>query len=113
MNAVEIGGPGVWGIIAALGVLTYLTRFVFLGIVGNRPLPAWLLRHLRYTGVAVLPGLVAPLVLWPAATGGEPDAARLIAAAVALAVGVWRRDVIQAVVAGALALAAIGWLLNG
>lgn len=103
----------VWLIIAALGVLTYLTRFVFLGLVGDRPLPGWLLRHLRYTGVAVLPGLVAPLVLWPAATQGTPDIARLLAAGVALGVGAWRRDVIQAVVAGALALAAFSWLLPG
>lgn len=103
----------VWLIIAALGVLTYLTRFVFLGLVGDRPLPPWLLRHLRYTGVAVMPGLVAPLVLWPAATGGQPDAARLLAAGVALAVGVWRRDVIQAVLAGALTLAGASWVLHG
>lgn len=90
----------VWLIICVLGVLTYLTRFVFLGIVGDREMPAWLLRHLRFTGVAVLPGLVAPLILWPDATGGDPDAARLIAAGVTLAVGMWRRDVIQAVIAG-------------
>ncbi|SFJ07402.1 AzlD domain-containing protein [Jannaschia pohangensis] len=101
---------GVWGIIAALGVLTYLTRFVFIGIVGDRPLPPWLLRHLRYTGVAVLPGLVAPLVVWPEATGGTPDAARLLAAAVALGVGAWRRDVILAVVAGGLVMAGFSLL---
>ena len=112
MSPVEIGGPGVWGIIAALGVLTYLTRFVFLGIVGDRPLPGWLLRHLRYTGVAVLPGLVAPLIVWPAATGGETDPIRLVASAVALGVGVWRKDVVQAVVAGALVMGGLSWL-NG
>ncbi len=102
----------VWIVIGSLGVLTYLTRFLFLGIIGDRELPPWVLRHLRFTGVAVLPGLVAPLILWPAATGGEPDAARLLAAGVALAVGVWRRDVILAVVAGAVTLAAMGWLLG-
>jgi len=99
-----MSGAGVWGIIAALGVLTYLTRFVFLGIVGDRPLPPWLLRHLRYTSVAVLPGLVAPLLVWPEATGGTPDLARLLAAGVALGVGAWRRDVILAVVAGGLTM---------
>ncbi len=103
----------VWLIILSLAALTYLTRFVFLGLVGDRPLPAWLLRHLRYTGVAVLPGLVAPLVVWPAATGGATDPVRLAAAVVALGVGAWRRDVIQAVVAGALTLAALSWLLPG
>lgn len=102
----------VWLIIVALGALTYMTRFVFLGLIGNREMPAWLLRHLRFTGVAVLPGLVAPLVLWPDATGGAPDAARLIAAGVTLAVGMWRRDVIQAVLAGGVTFAALNALLG-
>lgn len=94
----------IWVIICALGGLTYLTRFSFLGLIGNRPLPDWVLRHLRYTGVAVMPGLVVPLVLWPQATGGEPDLARLLAAGVTLAVGVWRKDVLAAVLAGFAAL---------
>ncbi|TFL20058.1 AzlD domain-containing protein [Jannaschia formosa] len=102
----------VWGIIVALGIGTYAARFAFLGLVGDRPMPPWLLRHLRYTGVAVLPGLVAPLVVWPAATGGEVDPARLLAAAAALGVGYWRKDVIQAVLAGGLTLAAMSWALG-
>ncbi|CTQ48376.1 AzlD domain-containing protein [Jannaschia donghaensis] len=102
----------VWLIIAALGVLTYMTRFVFLGLIGDREMPPWLLRHLRFTGVAVLPGLVAPLILWPAATGGEPDAARLIAAGVTLAVGMWRKDVIQAVIAGGATFAVLNGLMG-
>lgn len=100
-----MSGYPVWAIIAVLGVLTYLTRYAFLGLIGDRPLPPWLLRHLRYTGVAVLPGLVAPLLLVPAAAGGAPDPGRLAAAGVALLVGAWRRDVIQAVLAGAAVLA--------
>jgi branched-subunit amino acid transport protein len=87
----------VWGIIAALGIGTFLSRFCFLGLVGDRPMPAWLLRHIRYTGVTVLPALAVPLVL---ASEGGGDAARVAAAAVALGVGVWRRDSIAAVAAG-------------
>ena len=102
-----MSGSNVWLVIGALGALTYLTRFVFLGLIGDRRMPPWLLRHLRFTGVAVLPGLVAPLLVWPAATGGEPDPARLLAAAVTLAVGMWRRDVIQAVLAGGIVFAAL------
>ncbi|MGB3406996.1 MAG: AzlD domain-containing protein [Jannaschia sp.] len=94
----------VWGVIACLGVLTYVTRFVFLGLIGDRPLPPWVLRHLRYTAVAVLPGLVAPLVVWPEATGGSTDPVRLIAAMAALGVGAWRKDTIQGVGAGALVM---------
>ena len=94
----------VWGIIAALGVGTFLLRFSFLGVLGNRELPEWVLRHLRYTGVAVLPGLVAPLVLWPPATGGETDPARLLAAVATVAAGLWSRSVLGAMAAGAAAL---------
>ena len=60
----------LWTVIISLGLGSFALRFVFLGVVGNRPLPDWLLRHLRYTAVAVLPALIAPLVLWPPATGG-------------------------------------------
>lgn len=91
----------VWGVILALGIGTFLIRFSFLGLLGRKPLPEWVLRHLRYTAVAVLPGLVAPLVLWPPATGGEADPARLLAAAATVAAGLWARSVLWAMGAGA------------
>lgn len=102
----------IWGIIVVLAIGTFLIRFSFLGLIGSRPMPQIVVRLLRYTPVAVLPGLVAPLVLWPAATGGQPDAVRLVAAAVALAVGLWTRQVIFAIVAGFAALYA-GLFLTG
>jgi branched-subunit amino acid transport protein len=94
----------VWGVILALGVGTFLIRFSFLGLIGRRPLPEWVLRHLRYTAVAVLPGLVAPLVLWPQATAGQADPARLLAAGAVVAAGLWTRSVIWAMAAGAFVL---------
>ena len=98
---------------ALLGIGTFLIRFSFLGLIGSRPMPAWVLRHLRYTAVAVLPGLVAPLVIWPAATGGELDPARMAAAVVTVAVGLWRRSVLAGMIAGAVVLYAMlaltGW----
>lgn len=94
----------LWPIVLVLGAGTFLIRFSFLGLLGRRPMPAWLLRHLRYTGVAVLPGLVAPLVLWPAATGGAPDAPRLVAAVAVVAAGVRFRSVVGAMGAGAAVL---------
>ena len=99
-----MSGGALWAVIAGLGVGTFLIRFSFLGLVGRRPLPAWVLRHLRYTAVAVLPGLVAPLVLWPPATGGETDPARLLAGLATVAAGLWTRSVPGAMGAGALAL---------
>lgn len=94
----------IWTIITVLGVGTYLLRFSFLGLIGGKDLPEWVLRHLRYTAVAVLPGLVAPLVLWPAATGGDVDPARLSAALVTFAVGILTRNVVASIVLGGATL---------
>ena len=94
----------IWVLIVLLGLGTFLIRFSFLGLIGDRKLPPWVLRHLRYTPVAVLPGLMAPLVLWPAATGGEPDPARLAAAAATLAVGYLTKSFLYAFVSGAAIL---------
>lgn len=104
--------PTIWLIIACLALGTFGLRFVFIGLVGNREMPPWLLRHLRYTAVAVMPGLIAPLVLWPAATGGQPDPARLSAAAVALVVGVLTKNVIGAIVGGIATLYIVQYLLT-
>ena len=50
----------IWVIIAVLGVGTYLIRWSFLGALGDRDLPNWMLRMLRYTPVAMLPALPLP-----------------------------------------------------
>jgi branched-subunit amino acid transport protein len=94
----------VWTVIAAMAVGTFLIRFSFIGLIGSRTLPEWVLRHLRYAPVAVIPALVTPLVLFPAAAGGSPDPARLAAAAATLAVGVATRSVLAAILAGIAAL---------
>lgn len=99
--------PKTWTVIIGLALGSYLIRFSFLGLIGNRPLPDWLLRHLRYTAVAVLPALVAPLVLFPQATGGATDLPRLAAALATLSVGLWRRNVLLAILAGAITLYAM------
>ncbi len=90
----------LWIVIASLAVGTFLVRYSFLGIIGGRSLPGWLLQHLKYVGVAVLPGLVAPLVVWPAATGGETDLPRLLAALAVILVGMAFKTVLGAVFAG-------------
>lgn len=103
----------IWLVVLALGLGTFLLRFSFLGLVGGRKLPDWVLRHLRYTAVAVLPALVTPLVAWPAATGGTPDPARLIAACATVAIGVALRiNVVWSILGGALVLYLGLWLIG-
>lgn len=92
-----------WAVVVVLGLGTYLIRLSFLGLLGNRPLPIWLVRALRYTAVAVLPALVAPAVLWPPTTGGAPDPARLATVAVTLLAGIVTRNMIAAIGAGGAA----------
>ena len=89
----------IWTVIFLLGIGTYLIRFSFLGIIGDRKMPDWVLRHLRYTPVAVLPGLVAPLVLWPDA-GANIDLLRVTAAFVTVGVAWWRKNLLWGFFAG-------------
>ncbi|WP_299871665.1 AzlD domain-containing protein [uncultured Sulfitobacter sp.] len=102
----------LWTVIIGLGLGSFFLRFVFTGLVGNRAMPDWLLRHLRYTAVAILPALVAPQVLWPAATGGETDPARLAAAVAALTVGLLTKNVIAAMLSGGFTLYGLLYLLG-
>ncbi|WP_375174455.1 AzlD domain-containing protein [Pseudooceanicola sp.] len=102
----------LWIVIFALGLGSFGLRFIFLGWIGDRALPEWVLRHLRYTAVAVLPALVAPLVVWPAATGGEADPARMGAAIVALVVGLATGRVFAAIVGGFTTLYALLWIIG-
>lgn len=94
----------VWTVIIGIGIGSFALRFIFTGLIGDRPMPDWMLRHLRYTAVAVLPGLVAPLVVFPQATGGELDAPRLSAAVVTLALGYTTKRVILSIFCGAAVL---------
>lgn len=94
----------IWLIIVTLGIGTFLIRFSFLGALGNTKLPPVVLRLLRFTPVAMLPALVAPLVVWPAATGGQTDPSRLAAAGVTIAVGLLTRNVLAAILSGGATL---------
>jgi len=102
----------IWVVILGVGLGTFLIRFSFIGLVGDRELPEWAMRLLRYVPVAVMPAIAVPLVVWPAATHGTPDPARMIAAVVALAVGTWRRGPLAAILAGMATLYLASWLLG-
>ena len=97
----------LWTVIISMAVGSYFLRFLFIGFVGGRELPEWVLRHLRYTAVAMLPALVAPLVVWPDATGGNFDFPRAIAAAVTLALGITTKNFVFAMLTGVATLYAL------
>ena len=102
----------LWIVIIMLGIGSFGLRFVFTGLVGNRPMPDWLLRHLRYTAVAILPALVAPQVIWPVATQGAFDVPRVAAAVVTLMVGISTKNVLAAILCGATTLYGLLYLLG-
>jgi branched-subunit amino acid transport protein len=88
-----------WTVTVLMAIGTFLIRFSFLGILGGRQLPGWLMLHLKYVAVAVFPALITPMVFWPEVTGGAMDPARIIAAAAAFVIG-WRFSVYGAIFAG-------------
>ncbi|WP_415921359.1 AzlD domain-containing protein [Tateyamaria sp. SN6-1] len=101
----------LWTVIIGLGIGSFLLRFAFLGFVGDRPLPEWMLRHLRYTAVAILPALCAPLVVF-SGDGGTTEPSRLTAAIVTLGIGALTRNVFAAIGAGAATLLVMVYLLG-
>ncbi len=102
----------IWIVIIGLAIGSFFLRFVFIGFVGDRPIPEWLLRHLRYTAVGFLPAIAAPLVLMPEATDGQTDPARLSAAIVTLLVGYFTKNVVWAILSGAITLYGLLFLLG-
>lgn len=102
----------LWIVIVGLAIGSFLLRFVFLGMVGSRPMPPWVLRHLRYTAVAILPALVTPLVIWPAAAGGAADVPRMAAAVATVTAGLLTRNVLAAILAGVVTLYGLLYLLG-
>ena len=102
----------LWIVIIGMALGSFALRFVFIGLVGDREMPAWVLRHLRYTAVAIIPALIAPLVVWPPATGGSPDLPRVMAALVTGVVGYVSKNVIWAMLAGASTLYGLIYLLG-
>ncbi len=102
----------LWTVIIVLGIGSFGLRFVFTGLVGDRAMPDWLLRHLRYTAVAILPALVAPQVVWPAATDGVFDIPRVAAAVATLLIGLLTKNVLMAVLGGAVTLYGMLYLVG-
>jgi len=95
----------LWLVIFVLGIGSFLLRFSFMGWMGDRPLPEWALRYLRYTAVAIIPALLAPMVVFSNQTETGPEPVRLIAAIATLTIGIISKSVIYAILTGAAVLA--------
>ena len=102
----------LWIVIVGLGAGSFFLRFVFLGLIGDRPIPEWILRHLRYTAVGFLPAIASPLVIMPPATDGQLDPARLAAGIVTLLEGYFTKNVLWAIFSGAATLYGLLFLLG-
>jgi len=95
----------IWFAIVASGVVTYLTRVPPLVLTVPGSAPARLRRYLDALPTAIIAALAGAGIAVPDAqpTGG----AEVLAALVALAVAAWRRNLLFAVIAGVVAVAAL------
>lgn len=90
----------IWTVIVLLGVITYLIRFSFLGLLAGRQLPHWAAEALSFVPVAVLPALIAPMVVFAPGTRELAEPHRPLAALLALGVGMATRNLLAAIAAG-------------
>ena len=98
--------------ILGLAVLTLVTRAFFLLPTRELPIPAWLMRGLRYAPLAALVAVVAPeIVLTQGQLIDSWRDARLPAVVAAGAYYFWRRDILGTIVSGTavLLLLKFGW----
>ncbi len=103
----------MWGAVIAIGVGTYLTRLSFIGAFGERQIPAWLERPLRYVAPAVLGAIVLPAVVMPDGVidfvpSSNP---RFLAGVIAAGVAIRFRNITVVITVGMAALWAFDALL--
>ena len=102
-----IDKPAFWIVTLLRGAATYATRLSFLAWSQERTFSPRMKRLLEFVPVTVLPALIAPVVVFPDATGGEFDLVRILAAAAALGVGLATRSVLAVIVIGLVTLAVL------
>ncbi len=101
----------MWAAVIAIGIGTYLTRLSFIGAFGEREMPEWLERPLRYVAPAVLGAIVLPAVVMPDGVidfvpSSNP---RFLAGVIAAAVAIRFRNITVVITVGMAAL----WILDG
>ena len=91
---------GIWTVIIGLGVVTYVIRFSFLGLLAGRKLSPVVSEALGFVPVTVLPAIIAPMILLGPERAVTLDAQKIAAALVALGIGAITRNMLAAIVAG-------------
>lgn len=107
------GPASIWGVIVAIGVVTFLIRVSFIALFGRLDtVPTRVQQALRFVPAAVLSALVAPaLVTVEPTVVGTLTNDRLLAGAVAAAVA-WRTENVFATIGvGMLALWTLRFLV--
>jgi branched-subunit amino acid transport protein len=87
------------------GLLTFAIRLSFIYLFGRIQIPEMIRRSLRFVPPAVLSAILVPeLVIHAGRLDLSLGNERLLAGLVAIAVGLWRRNIILTTLAGMLAL---------
>lgn len=90
--------------IGLMAVITYLTRLPMLLISARWEIPDWLKRGLSMVPVGVFSSMTIPPVLFHMREGQwSPE--YLVAGAVSLAVGLWKKQIVWALLAGVVMIA--------
>lgn len=103
----------VWLYIGLMAFITYMTRFPMLLISSRWDIPAWLKRGLALVPVGVFSSMTIPPIVFHAPDGAW-NAEYLVAGTAALAVGLWKKQIVWALLAGVIVIAlwrqAVAWL---
>ena len=95
----------VWAAIVASGIVTYVTRALPLAVTTSGTAPTPLRRYLDALPIAIIAALAGAGIAVP---DGQPTGGAEVAAAlIALAIALWRRNLLFAVIAAVVAVAAL------
>ncbi len=99
--------------IAGMAFVTFGIRYIVLASAGHFTFPSWAKSGLNFVPPAVLTAIIIPAVLIPNGNGIEfhLQNASLLAACVAMIVGLIRKDLLTTIVVGMIAFGLFKWLL--
>lgn len=104
-----MSGAAIWGVILGLAALSAAIRISFLAMIRGA-VPPRLRTALGFVPVTVIPALIAPMVAFAPRSDAVAEPHRMLAALVALAVGVTTRSMAGTVAAGMAAFVSLRWL---